>query len=331
MATESDLDRSYAESCVNLTQRPPAGQKVTLIEKNENVTEHLLLEYSTEKTCSETNQTYGIAYEIFCDSNIDVVNPVLVGAKSTDCRPFFEIHHRSGCKVGDINAVWRFVETNFWIFGITFIVIGLFILILGRKLVRPTLAIIFCLSTIVLIFFLFYVLILSSDVQKWVGWLLLAISVILGAIVGFFASKLIRVGVFFLGVWAGAGVGLLLNNTVFYMINHVAVLWVLIAVFGLTFGILSFFWYNYILIICTSILGAYLTVRGISLFTGGYPNEFTLFERIRDHDISGVPGTFYAFLAGIIVLIVLGIFIQIRIKRTEKEDTNKSTDYYRRV
>ena len=208
-------------------------------------------------------------------------------------------------------------------------VVGFYNLILGRKFVRPTIGIIFCITTVAVILFLFYVLLLPNDVQKWVGWLLLSISIILGAIAGFFASKLVRVGVFFIGVWSGIGLGLLLNNVVFYKINHVSVVWILMAVFGITFGVLSFFWYNYIVIICTSILGSYLFVRGIALMLGGYPNEFTIYERIRAHDIGAVPGTFYAYMVGMLVACAVGIFIQIWIKK--KEGKKDDDDVYRRV
>jgi len=281
--------------------------------------------------CNE-NKTYGISYEIVCDPEMDVKDtPSFTFNQdlSTKCRPYYTTRHKSGCQIGDLNAIWRFVEANSMIFGIVLMVLGSYNLTLGRKFVRPTIGIIFCLTTVAIILFLFYVFLLSDDAEKWVGWLLLTISVILGGIVGFFASKLIRVGVFFIGVWSGAGIGLLLNNMIFYKINNVAVLWVLMAVFGITLGILSFFWYNYIVIICTSIFGSYLFVRGLSLMAGGYPNEFTIYERMNSHDIDSVPGTFYAYVAGMVVVCALGIFFQLWLKK--KEDKKDEFDIYKRV
>lgn len=240
------------------------------------------------------------------------------------------VYSKNGCKVGDLNALWRFVEANNWIFAIAFMVVGLFSLTMGRKLVRPTLFIFGVLLTVGVVMFLFYVLILSSNVKDWVGWVILAVSVILGCIVGFFAAKLVRVGVFILGVCAGAGIALILNNTVFYKINSVAVLWVMIGIFGIVLGVLSFIWFDYIVIVCTSILGGYLFIRGISLFAGGYPNEFTLYERIKVGDISSVPGTFYAYMVGMLILIAIGIAIQIRMKR-KVQKSNTEYDYYNKV
>lgn len=44
---------------------------------------------------------------------------------------------------------------------------------------------------------------------------------------------------------------------------------------------LSFFIFDHILIGSTSLIGAYALVRGISLYAGGYPNEFTLADMIK--------------------------------------------------
>lgn len=272
-----------------------------------------------------------MTYEIFCDSKVDSQPEFVLNTEKTEnCRPYFTTTHKAGCKVGDLNGLWRFIETYNIVFGIISMVIGLYLSILGRKLIRPTIGLIFCMVVILVILFLFYVLFLPNNVAKWVGWLLLSISVILGGIGGFFASKLIRVGVFFLGILAGAGLGLLLNNIVFYKINHVAVLWVLMGVLGLSLGVLSFFWYNYIVIICTSILGSYLFIRGISLMAGGYPNEFTVYERISAGDLNSVPWTFYIYMIAMLIFCLLAIFIQLRIKKREA-DNEKTVDVYKRV
>lgn len=327
LAVESNSDVEFQDGCRPLTRNRGDSEKISR-ESNDNG-DFLKLSYTTQNVCSG-EEYFGITYEIFCDSNVDGEADFTINeGASTDCRPVFTTTHKAGCKTGDLNGLWRFVENNSIIFGSIFIVLGLYNLILGRKLIRPTLGLIFCMLTIIVILFLFYVLLLPNDVAQWVGWLLLVISIILGGIAGFFASKLVRIGVFFLGVGAGACIGLLLNNLVFYRIGHVAVLWVLMSVIGLGLGILSFFWYNYIVIICTSILGSYLFIRGISFFAGGFPNEFTVYERISQGDINGVPGTFFAYMAGLLVVLGLGIFIQIKIKQREGDD--KPTDVYRRV
>lgn len=72
----------------------------------------------------------------------------------------------------------------------------------------------------------------------------------------------------------------------------------------------------------TSFIGSYLLVRGVSLFVGGYPNEFEVSELIK-HQIK--PWTqykwFWAYLAAFFVVFVLSIVCQCFItKATTKEN-----------
>jgi hypothetical protein len=334
ITTEGVQGSDFQETCRSLTKKKGSDEKVTLSSAN-GESDHLTLTYTSDQDCEYNEEVkFGVTYEVFCDSSIGEQPEFAIDANRTqDCRPYFTTRHRSGCKVGDLNGLWRFIETNNIVFGIICILLGLYLTVLGRKLIRPTIGLIFWMVIILVILFLFYVLFLPNDVDAWVGWVLLSISVVLGWIGGFFASKLIRVGVFFLGLLSGAGVGLLLNNIVFYKINHIATLWVLMGVLGLAFGVCSFFWYNYVVILCTSILGSYLFVRGIGMMAGGYPNEFTIYQRISAGDIGSVPWTFYMYMIGIVICTIMSIFLQIKIKRREgdSESDDKAKDIYRRV
>jgi hypothetical protein len=53
-----------------------------------------------------------------------------------------------------------------------------------------------------------------------------------------------------------------------------------------------------------------MTARGISLFAGGFPNEYTLIEQIKSGSVNRVDNWFYAYLAGIIVMTAVAYGIQ---------------------
>ncbi len=330
LAVEAVSTGDFATVCRSLTQNKGKNQKIELANTDdEDSLEFLDLSYNSDNLC-EGEENFGISYEIFCDKDQQGLPTFSQNNdRSTKCRPVFRTHHKAGCQVGDLNALWRFIEGNSIIFGIIAMFIGLYNLVLGRKFIKPTIGLIIMITVVAAILFVFFVLFLPRDTATWVGWLILSISVILGGIAGFFASKLVRIGVIIIGFWAGVGIGLLLNNLIFFRINHVSVLWILMAVFGLVFAILSFFWYNYIVIIATSILGSYFFVRGIALMAGGYPNEFTIFERIRTNTFNGMPGAFWAYMAGMVVACALGILVQTLIKR--RENKTPTDDVYKRV
>jgi len=49
----------------------------------------------------------------------------------------------------------------------------------------------------------------------------------------------------------------------------------------------------------TSFIGTYLFVRGISLFVGGFPPEYLIYEMIKSG--VGITQSFYYYLGGIIL------------------------------
>ena len=194
----------------------------------------------------------------------------------------------SACYKTSLNDLWRFCNNNKWIFAIVFMVVGVFENFLGRRLLRPTLFIIGLFTTVAVVLFLFYVLFLPTGTKDWVGWTVLAVAVVLGLVLGFFLAKLSRVGLFLLGAWGGAIIGLVLSETVLYKADSIAALWVPVVVLGLLVGVLSFKWYNHIVIIATCTLGSYMFIRGLAILAGGYPNEFTVYSEIRDGTIEAV-------------------------------------------
>ena len=46
---------------------------------------------------------------------------------------------------------------------------------------------------------------------------------------------------------------------------------------GIIVCLLAVLYFDYIIIVGSSIVGAYSLIRGISIFAGGYPSEFLLY------------------------------------------------------
>jgi hypothetical protein len=71
------------------------------------------------------------------------------------------------------------------------------------------------------------------------------------------------------------------------------------------------------LIISTSIVGAYMFIRGISFFAGKFPNEFVIVDLIENNIITSIDPAFYGYLAGILVFALIGIIVQYRMKSSD--------------
>ena len=72
---------------------------------------------------------------------------------------------------------------------------------------------------------------------------------------------------------------------------------------------LSFVIFDHVLIFSTSLIGSYSFVRGISLYAGGYPNEFTLAELIQQGLYKEIDVLFYAYFCAIVVIFVVGVIV----------------------
>lgn len=70
---------------------------------------------------------------------------------------------------------------------------------------------------------------------------------------------------------------------------------------------MAFEFKDYIIIVSTSFIGSYVTVRSFSLIFGGFPNEFQLNLNINTQTLSSFPWQFYIYFAAIIGLFVFGM------------------------
>ena len=60
--------------------------------------------------------------------------------------------------------------------------------------------------------------------------------------------------------------------------------------------------FDYMVIITSAIFGSYGLIRGITMYTGGYVNEFTLFLASQNGDITEVKWTMYVYWALMIIM-----------------------------
>ena len=112
------------------------------------------------------------------------------------------------------------------------------------------------------------------------GWVTLALSIILGAIVGVILAKLSKLGVAVLAGWGGFSLGLVLYSSFLYFINSQVFFWIFVVSMAIIFGLLSLCLFDHALILSTSFVGSYMFIRGISFFAGKYQNEFVIADLI---------------------------------------------------
>lgn len=89
---------------------------------------------------------------------------------------------------------------------------------LGRKLWVVAIFLISAFLTMAIILLVFYTTFLKNTTADWVGWTVLGCSIIFGVILGLVMTKLQRVGAAIIAGWGGFVLGILLNESVLYLV-----------------------------------------------------------------------------------------------------------------
>jgi hypothetical protein len=191
-------------------------------------------------------------------------------------------------------------------------VIGLFLAFLGRKLFSAAIFIVGAIIVTGLILIIFYSTFLSDSTSSWLPWLIVSLSIVVGLICGYFLMKVEKIGGALLAGWGGFILGVVLNETVFYLASSAVLFWCINVGFAVVFALLGFFFFNYAVMLATSFIGAYMTMRGIGIMAGGFPNEYVLINEIQSGAISNIDPVFYAYLAGMVVQTIACFVVQIK-------------------
>ncbi|CAI5740922.1 unnamed protein product [Hyaloperonospora brassicae] len=157
------------------------------------------------------------------------------------------------------------------------------------------------------------------DSESWVitaSWVAFAAG---GLVCGILVMALYSLGIFVAGAAGGVVLAMLIHNSVghrIYSSHPQVVLIVLCVVLGLLCGALALKLEKPVLITATSLFGAAVLVWGVGYFAGDFPSANDL-KQYATQDVNGdwvysIPDAWWAYLAAILVLFVLGLFIQFR-------------------
>jgi len=148
----------------------------------------------------------------------------------------------------------------------------------------------------------------------------LGCSILLGLLGGYVLYKCQRLGATIIGGWGGFLLGVVFNTTVLWAASSEVAFWIISISFALIAAALAFIFYYHAVILSTSFVGSYFFVRGISLYAGGFPNEYALIEAISSGAVPHIQWWFYLYLFFIIVITVLCVCVQYRHFKKGVED-----------
>jgi hypothetical protein len=260
---------------------------------------------------------------ICTDDETTVVGPLAaVGTETTQFTT--TMTGPDACSLWSLNAFFTFIQDYKWLFAIILMCIGLPFIFMGRKFFSCIVFVVGIMVTVSVVMILFYSTFLDSNTEYWVFWLVLTLSILGGCAVGFVLFKCQKLGAAVIAGWGGFLGGLIINTTFMFAAGSEAIFWIINASCALAAAAMAFCFYFPVIITVTSFSGSYMFIRGISLFAGGYPNEFTLINELENGVIPNMDMWFYLYLGFIVAFTILGMVVQC--KHLKKEQEEKGED-----
>jgi hypothetical protein len=235
----------------------------------------------------------------------------------------------------NLYQIWAFFNNYKMFFGTFLIIVGIFLAFFGTKLLAITVFIIITAIVTTLIFIIMFQLIIPKNNSNVIIWVVLGISLVIGIVLGWLVNKYKQTlfGIT-LGSYMGYLLGILLLNVGLNRIelNPTVVYWVTIVICIIIGALLAYFLFKHIVIFSTSFIGGYTLIKGVNLYLKGLPDEGYIMDIIKNGETELLKEVLtpvvYGYLAGWLVTFILGVIVQYRINR-ENKDEDKLDDNYR--
>ena len=171
----------------------------------------------------------------------------------------------------------------------------------------------------------------------WMGWLttswspyvVLAVAIFLGLLVGNIVARTIWFAVGLLGIVAGFSLGTIIFAIIAATTGY-ANNWELVGLCTVTAiigGVVTFKWGKEIVILGTSLVGSYIFMRGWTFIYDGYPHESEIWSNIEHNEELGLSNHFWTFM--VIWLVSFVVSATVQFKAMDEHDDLK--EHYAKV
>ena len=233
--------------------------------------------------------------------------------------------------------LWRWTEANYFLVMFAYCTTGLVLLGFGGKYYMASISTMATLNTIIILTNLLFGAVMPSSTPQFMVWILILMTVGIATGTGYGAYFWPRAGIVTIFLFNGYLLGVT-TYTVFFghydflahqpskittaaeamkiQANETSKLWLCIGVSSAICISIGLAFFDYAVIVASSVGGSFLVVRGLSLLFGGYPSEFVLYETLVNGRFFGNHGTLFLYLLVMILLAVFAVRYQLR-KRNE--------------
>jgi hypothetical protein len=272
---------------------------------------------------AKTKTGYSIDLGFKCDSNS---KKFVAGNFTYDAatRTFKVVNTSKSACGQDFGDIVSFIE-KYKVIAAVLILIGIFLCFFGIKFVKIALATLGFITAGAASAYLINIFFNLAAVET--GKLILALVVILvvACLFAFLFYYFTKISFLLAGGALGLEVSFLLVGLINAGsgTNQLIIQIVAGVILTLVGAFVGYKLHDHVVIISTGLSGGNLVIFGIGSIVGNYPSWTLIAEKIKAHALTGTPAVAYAYLAGGIVLSIVGIVIQYKYIRSTKDEDKK--------
>jgi len=227
---------------------------------------------------------------------------------------------------------------NKYAFGTLIMVLGFIMCFFGKKFLFFTE--IMTGVTVTLFFCLYFIMSnLNISMNTWQFWLTIVLCGLVGALAGYLISLVKDLAAIILAGCCGYVLGSCLYTIALKYVqsNPTVVYWCVICFSIAGCALLGWWLADQIIIIATSVIGAYGVMRGAAFMIGYFPDERQVYQLTQNKEWDQVNAMFtwqvYVYIAFFIIMAIAGIWVQEKYfsesaeKKKEEEEKNKGSEH----
>lgn len=305
-----------------------------LIESNDEI-KGVKISYTMGDKCESGTGNHQTILKVLCNSTKTDFKEDDLDLKEFDingCKHTLTFYSSTGCKVNGFHLLNQLIDEYKILFTILFCIIGLFLCFSGAKRFKITAIIISGIACSVIFSVIFLGIgskIINTEKKLWI---LLGVTFVAGLVIGAILIKCLKVIVFLLG----ATLGYMLGNFVYQIIqqfvnfNPEVMYYVVIGLCAVICGVIGLWFLKVIVVLSTSIFGAYLFAQGLSFVIGHWPDIQVIIDLLKNREFEQLKQTrdawLFGYLGGWALLSVIGIFVQFHRNKSRKDEDYKRHD-----
>lgn len=207
-----------------------------------------------------------------------------------------KVSHKNACPVFSLLTYSEFLLARPYVLAPLLLMFGVIVTLVGRRFFAWTIGFIGFLIGFGITMLLFSMLQMFDSIEGpqktdhvLFDFASILVSLTIGLFLGFIQMRMLKLGASILGAVGSFFIGMTLYQLLLFFTKSYILLMIISISFAILGFILSFRFYDKIVIFGTAFIGAYSLVRGASLIFGHYPNEFEMFKMIAHGHPENMP------------------------------------------